>query len=179
MKEKQLFRILLLMFTIVISFSCNKKSDDTPTDTNADFFVRFKLDGTQMEFKGMTTGLFQTLPLTPTIYSGSFQGLQSSTAVTTNLFGIDVRDIVPIAINKNYTNIAISNTIQATFLYFDAAGNQYSSGYLATTASTDAVVRLTEITNTSVSGTFSGKMSTLSGTVAKTITEGSFKVKRL
>lgn len=179
MKKTKFSILFILAFTLFGSFSCKKKSDDSSADTSTDFFVRFKVNGVQKEFKGTTTALFQTIALSPTLYTASFQGIQNSTATSTNVLGLNVSDIAAIAVNKNYTSTIVGSTIQASILYFDQAGAQYGSIFVTSGSSTDAVIRLTEITSTSVSGTFSGKVASSTGSNNQTITEGSFRVKRM
>lgn len=178
MNKTKLLAAFLLIATVLTNFSCNKKSDDS-VDTSTDFFVKFKINGVQKEFKGMTNALFQTVPVTPAIYTLALQGINSTASTTTNLMGLNISDIAAVAINKNYTSIIAGSTIQASLLYFDQTGNQFGSDFVISSVPTNAVIRLSEITSTSVSGTFSGKVSQLGATTELTITEGSFRVKRL
>lgn len=90
--------------------------------------------------------------------------------------GININDVSPIEANKDYSDATVGQTIQGALLYFDAAGEQYST--ILTATDVNLKIRLTELTSTVVAGTFSGKMQSMTGTALLNVTEGSFRMKR-
>ena len=169
---------------VILSFSvgCKKKNDST-TNNSGTYFIKFKINGTQKEFAN-TSALFTQFNVgggNPTIYTGSFQGVASSSTPTVSNMGLSVNDIVAIAINKNYKSVIIGTSIAGSLVYMDAAGLVHGSDFVTSGSSgdDDAIIKLTEITSTSVSGTFSGKVASLGSSTTYSITEGSFRVKKL
>ena len=173
-----------IIFSLLLTFQsgCKKKNDDSSNDSS-NYFIKFKVNGVQKEF-GNTSGIFTQINVgggNPTIYTGSFQGVASSSTPTVNNMGLSVNDIAAIAVNKNYKSDIVGPTIAGSLVYMDAAGLVHGSDFVTTGSlgADDAIIRLTEISSTSVSGTFSGKVAAAGSSTTLTITEGSFRVKRM
>lgn len=191
MKKNQLYVLTLLFAIISLGLnSCSKEKSFSSGGSGgtggtgggggtggSSYFVKFKIDGVQKDFSGSTNALLTSFDAGGTkIYSGVFQGMQSAANPQANLMGISINDITALVTNKTYTDALAGVTVQGALLYFDASGDQLSSLFVATDA--NVAIRLSEITTTSVSGTFSGKVQSMTGTPLA-ITEGSFRVKRL
>lgn len=174
--------VILFLFMIVIPFpiACSKKSSD-PTPPTSEFFIRFKVDGIQKEFKANTRATISDVSTVNTpIILGAFSGLQTNaTNTTANLMSVSVRDPLTMAIKKVYSSTSPGAIYQVALLYWDENGDPYSSEFLSTPSSSDAMLTLSEITENYVSGSFNGKVA-LSGASLNThlITEGTFKLKR-
>ncbi|QNA43893.1 hypothetical protein [Lacibacter sediminis] len=193
MKKNQLYVLTLLFAIISLGLnSCSKEKSFSSggsggtggtgggggTGGSGTYFMKFKLDGVQKEFSGTTSALITSFDAGGTIiHTGAFQGIQSASNTTANLMGINVNDVTALVTNKNYTDALVGITVQGVLLYFDASGDQLSSMFVTTDA--NVIIRLSEITTTSVSGTFSGKLASLTSGASATVTEGSFRVKRL
>ena len=195
MKKNQLY-VLTLLFTIISLGlnSCSKEKSfssggsggtggtggtgGSGSGGSSSYYMKFKIDGVQKDFSGTTSALITSFDAGGTIiHTGAFQGIQSASNTTANLMGININDVTALVTNKNYTDALVGVTVQGVLLYFDASGGQLSSMFVTTDA--NVIIRLSEITTTSVSGTFSGKLASLTSGASATVTEGSFRVKRL
>ncbi len=175
------FYAIAFLSLITFSFGCKKK--DSPGTDSGTYFIKFKVNGAQKEF-GYTSGVFTQINLGggyPTIYTASFQGISSSSTPTVYNMSLNINDLVAIAINKNYKSVIIGSTVAGSLVYMDAVGLVHGSDFVSTGSlgDDDAVIKLTEITTTSVSGTFTGKVASLGAATALTITEGTFRIKKM
>lgn len=194
MKKNQLYALTLLFAIISLGLSsCSKEKSFSSGGSggsggtggtggtgggggSSSYFVKFKIDGVQKDFSGSTNALITSFDAGGTmIYSGAFQGIQSAANPQVNLMGININDVAAIVTNKTYTDAIAGVTIQGALIYFNASGEQLSSLFVTTDA--NVAIRLSEITTTSISGTFSGKVQSMTG-APLAITEGTFKVKR-
>lgn len=161
-----------LSFTLIALFlaSCKK---DSGGGNNPRFFIKAEVDGTEVQFSGFTNATLTTLPGT-SFYLCSIQGEQDLSSPI-NILGAVITDDSPIAVNKEYSDDNLAGDVkQGIVNYYDNNNNQFSSGFAA---SPNLKITLTEITDTYVSGVFSGKATSI-GNQTVTLTEGSFTVKR-
>lgn len=194
--KKTYQHILLLLLVNMLLFSCSK-SDNGPDDTPGDYYFSFKVDGTQVsyEFTPDTqinlTGILDH-DTASGLYAINIAGIDDIFETElTNRFTIFLGDSENFATGIAYTNLQGQgdSTPDSLFSmgYFDGEGNLYSAGLNPTpTPLYDlATVRFTEITDSHISGSFSGTLKwydTSGGTVelvgSVVITEGAFKVPR-
>ncbi len=177
MKKAHLFSLAILLLSATLFTACKKSSSGSSSTT---YFVKFKLDGVQKEYKGIPNFTTVTLPSSPVIYSLAVQASLATSVALKDHIAINANDIATIATGKTYKNQDAGGTIQAVLMYYDNAGNAYSSVMVNPESINDAVITFSEVTSTYVSGTFTGKVAAVSGgTTTYTITEGSFKVPKL
>lgn len=194
--KKTYQHILLLLLVNGLLLGCSK-SDDGPDNTAGEYYFRFKVDGTQVsyEFTPDTqinlTGIIDH-DTTSDLYAVNIAGIDNIFETEpTNRFTIFLGDSENFATEIAYTNLQGQGdkTPDSLFSmgYFDGEGNLYSAGLNSTpTPLYDlATVRFTEITDSHISGSFSGTLKwydTSGGTVelvgSVVITEGAFKVPR-
>ncbi|WP_318345612.1 hypothetical protein [Flagellimonas baculiformis] len=194
--KKTYQHILLLLLVNVFLLGCSE-SDDGPDDTAGEYYFSFKVDGTQVsyEFTPNTqinlTGIIDH-DTTSDLYAVNIAGIDNIFETEpTNRFTIFLGDSENFATGIAYTNLQGQGdkTPDSLFSmgYFDGEGNLYSAGLNSTpTPLYDlATVRFTEITDSHISGSFSGTLKwydTSVGTVelvgSVVITEGAFKVPR-
>lgn len=168
-----------LLLLLALTISCQKElayEVPMPHKVN-DFYVKFKADGKTIEYIGFTKAAFYNV--VPGMYSLSMQGQQSDSA-TQNYMAIILNSDVALTNNVEYTDQPVNTTLQATLVYNDATGNQFTS---ALNRAANVKVSIDEITAAYVTGTFSGDVenvnrpATSNPSIIK-ITDGLFKVKR-
>lgn len=195
MKNLYKYSLLLLIANLCL-LGCSE-SDNGSDDATDEFYFRFKIDGEQVAYI--------YTPDTQTNLTGIIDHDEQSGVHAVNIGGIDtifetgltnrfsilIGDMENIVAGVSYTNIEGKGdrTPDSAFnmSYFDAEGNIYIA-VLNTTATQLydlATVQFTEITNSHISGSFSGTLKwydVSGGTVelvdSVIISEGIFKVSR-
>ena len=187
---------LILLLTIgMVAGGCKKDSgDDDEDDGDTEYYMRFKLDGNQIEYKsGVVT---QVLPISnKALYSCVLQGYGKFPEETgKNHLGIIIWDEEPITTityrnNQNTENSDGDKVPQVLMTHLNSETTSYlSQGVPAAPIPpfdkivSDVQVTITELTNTRISGSFSGTLykttdATFTSTVS--VTEGKFRLKRL
>ena len=150
-------KILVVSLAVLTLASCKKDKDDSPA-----YSLSAKIDGTSQAFN--TAVAAQKSGDAQTGYSVIITGIGGSTSSPYPAFSIFLDDDTPI-VAKTYTGTAF----EAGAIYLADAQSSYESD-------TDFSVTVTSITDTNVSGTFSGKVDDGSGGL-KNITEGAFSAK--
>ena len=167
---KAIFGLLVLS---LFSVSSCKKDKDNPSSSG--YYVKFKLDGEDKQYSGITAAVFTTaLPLYGCAMVGEIQ--QSGTVYEG--MGINIYNDEAIAANVTYTDadVASLGTAQAALLYTDANGAQSSS---AIAVNPNVKVVITQMDDKTVTGTFSGSIvSTTDFTTTKVVTGGEFHLLR-
>lgn len=147
--------------------SCNKDGGGVKQ-----YYVKALVNGTELANTGYAFATFNTIPTvglnTCTIQSGT------SGTSTTNLLGVVIADDAPITLNT-YTETAIAGSIQATISYTDPSGVVYSS---VNNAIADATITITGLSDSEMSGYFSGTVTPVTGVGDISITNGLFVVPR-
>lgn len=138
--------------------------------TTGVYYVKFKLNGVQQDYREVATGVKGTLG---PIQFFSVVGRPSSALQPA--LGITINDATPIVINHTYDDTPVLGTL-SSLQYNDAAGTSYSTAIAATP---DFQCRFSEITATTARGTFKGNASPIGSTAVVSITEGEFFVKIL
>lgn len=167
--RKNIFRrisiqILVLLLLAVTFGSCSK--DDEPAEN--EYYVRFNANGQNVEFKvhGLLVAAFGQAG---NQYNASFTGGNTNSNVSLQVFD-----------NKAITSATYSGYVLTGSAFIGAIiGYQDNSGTLFTqgAVSPNSIITISEITSTTVKGTFSGTV-TASGKSDISITGGEFYVWR-
>jgi hypothetical protein len=195
MKNTHIHFLLILLVNLFL-LGCSK-NDNGPDGVASDYYFRFKVDGTQVSYKFTPD---TQINLTGIIDHDNESGLHAVNiagidnifeTTLTNRLTIFLGDSNSFTTGTSYTNIEGQgdSTPDSLFSmgYFDEEGNLYSAGLNSTpTPLYDlATVQFTEITDSHISGSFSGVLKwydTNGGTVnlvgSVIISEGTFKVPR-
>jgi hypothetical protein len=172
--KKTTFTKILFLGTIIFSVfalsSCKKNSDNP----SSGYYVKFKLDGNEKQYTETTAAVFNT---TLPVYSCALVGEKLISGTVYEGMGINIFNDAAIAANVTYTDAEVASigAPQATLLYTDSTGAQASS---ATAISPNVQVVITQMDASSVTGTFSGSISSLTGSSTQTVTEGTFHLPR-
>lgn len=152
---------MVFLCLTILSVSCDESSDG--------YVMRFKADGNLQEFSasGAQTATFT---LDDDQYIGLIVGSQGSHTMV-----LKVYDTEPITEGVYRQFEPKGNAFTGSLIaYRDNSGTEYTQGAVTP----DIRVRITEITSTSVSGTFGGTLKA-DGKPDLAITEGEFLVKRM
>lgn len=160
----------------------NHNIDTTDEDDNVYYYIRFQVNGVDVEYNAYTKATFPVYVRQGTnLYSCQVEG-QLQLNGTINTINLTINDSVPIVINKLFTDKLLFNATQGVIGYNDAGNNIFSS--VAAAPDADVKLVLTEITTAFVTGTFSGKtrnvLENTGGIFPESadITNGLFKVRR-
>lgn len=196
-KTTRYIAILALLCTCFLFYGCGGDEAETPGDAS-DFYFRFKLDGEQHDYtilKGQTnlTGSSAFDEGTDK-YVINISGIKDLRAPGKNTVSIFVSDSEGFPTGINFSNFPDEGDDYPDFLfnmaYYDSEGNIYLTGGqgdldIYTEIYEPGFVKFLEITDTYISGAFSGTLidyETSSGTNvfmgSVEITDGEFKVKR-
>ncbi len=179
------------LFLLAVLSGCKKDSGgDEDDDDETEFYVRFKANGVQKEFKSMASA--QVFPVSnKAVYGSVIQGYQDFNSSNKTHLGIIITNESALAATAYRNSVYVQNSDgdklpQLLLSYPDEKGDGYISISTPTTqippfdkVVSDAVVNITTINNNRISGTFSGTVylstdATLATTVK--ITEGKFNV---
>jgi len=150
-------KFLVVSLAVLSLASCKKDKDDTPA-----YSLSAKIDGTSQAFN--TAVVAQKSGDAQTGFNIIITGLGGSASSPYPAFNIILDDDAAF-VAKTYTAAAF----EASSIYLVDAQTSYESD-------TDFSVTISSITDTNVSGTFSGKLDDGSGGI-KNITEGAFSAK--
>lgn len=138
----------------------------TPPPAGGDY-IRATINGVAMSFDENLTGMGDFTTPANLNLDGESTDLHSMGLTFVNQGG----STIPIG---NYSNISASNLTRfGTILYEDGVGGTFTC--ISPTAN-QITIKLTAISATRATGTFSGKITDMNGANAKTITNGSFSV---
>ena len=156
-----LHRLVFLCLTI-LSGSCS--SDETSDG----YVMRFKANSTQQEFAA-GGGQTATFTLDDNQHIGLIVGSDGSRTMALKVYDTEA---IAVAVYRQFEpkDDAFTGSLIA---YQDESGTEYTQGAVIP----DIHVRITEITSTSVSGTFGGTLKA-DGKPDLSITEGEFLVRR-
>ena len=157
-----------------LAAGCGSSTDSTGNQSGA-YYIRFKSNGAQVQFQDQVGfPIVVSIAKTGIEYSLIVTGGSDPTASPYSNIQLNVADIIPIG-TKTY------GAFQASGGGYTAALVTYnvgSAGYDNTAANSDFQITITEITTTTVTGTFSGTVKNKSG-AAVSISGGEFLAKRL
>lgn len=136
--------------------------------TTGPYYVKFKLNGVQQDYREVATGAKGTLG--PVQF---FSVVGRPGSALQPVVGIMINDAAPIVINRTYDDTPVLGTF-SSLQYNDAASTSFSTAVALTP---DFQCRFSEITATSAKGTFKGNCSPIASTAVMAITDGEFFVK--
>lgn len=183
MKYKVLLPVLLL---VAAGFTGCKKDHDTPEQ--GDNYIRFKVDGKQMEFRALSQAQ-QTYSTALGMHLCLLMATQDASVSTRNILTITINGNEAVQQGINYdlvTPLTLSNnttTTKGSLVYIDNSG----AGYVAQgpvrapgTADMAAHVAITDLNKDYVKGNFSGVAFLSTDLSTKvSITDGEFFLKRV
>jgi hypothetical protein len=184
---RKVFPIASLLLLILISISsCKKNSDSGGGNPLTDFYLRFKNNGVQNEYKAHAEGNFNRAS------GANYNSIVGATKVqfeaTKSNMVVAVTTVGKAALNKTYTNYTTATAglekaklLQLAFYdetgkFFMSWGDEYLSLMPAGSVA-DARLTITESTSAYIKGTFSGTLFTSGYTSKITITDGEFYLK--
>ncbi len=191
--------LLVIVLVAVVLHGCSKDDNNTNNEkdqeeqaaTSGDFFMKFKLNGNEVEYSDFTSATINAKNMEDGSYSLLLIGIhQNAPSIASSNISIGLSSIFDNSNEKfkegTYTNPGIYET------YLDDDGLPiHPYPFMLITLSTpssptvahlalSATVTLSSITDNEVSGTFSAEFSTGSDihTVTDIITDGRFKLER-
>ena len=179
------FLFFLLAGCATVVFSCKK--DAKKTDTETGYYMRFKIDGTAVEYKGQVEGIFDKA--TSLQYNTSLAGLKEQLNNSRNNMTVLLATEEETLTGKDYSSYTptVSGMEKAklvSLVYFDENGRQFFSwmeelsSALPPGTETKAVVRITEATDEYFKGSFSGVLYTEDYSTKLNVTDGDFFARR-
>ncbi|MBT33353.1 MAG: hypothetical protein CMO01_27140 [Thalassobius sp.] len=186
--------LLLLCISLIVCTGCSSKDVDPKIDNQDEYFFKFKVDSNLVEYEYKSeTQINLTGLLGYDVNSGQYTlniaGIDNIFETTfTNRLTIFIGNSSELSTGVTYSNISEQGDETPDFIflvgYYDIEGNLYSAG-LNTIAELykTTFVKLSQITETQISGTFSGTLlqyDTNGGTLklldSVVISEGEFNV---
>lgn len=171
---KRTFTYFLFFAFALISFSACKK--DSGSNSGGGYYIKFKRDGKEIKMTYSPQAVFADVSLIG-LYNGTFEAFTSD-GKTTML--IIIYDASPVAAGKTYTQdfLSTASLPQAQLAYTDETTTGYSSGSTILNPDASTTVSISDLTDTYIKGTFSGKLLTSDYKGIKyTITDGEFYLK--
>ncbi len=164
---KNHFKLLVVFVALAaVSLSGCKKDDDN--GDGGQYYMRFKANGTTVEFK-VQASLVAAFGHAENVYNAVFTGYDADSNISLQVF--DSKDIV----ETTYSGYGLVGTsfVGALIGYKDTGETLYTQGATAS----DASVTISEITATTVKGTFQGTLKA-DGKANIAVTNGEFFVWR-
>lgn len=162
---KRAFALILGVALLMLLVGSCKKDDNT--DSGA-YVMSFKVDGKLVEFK-VQASLVAAFGHADNVYNAVFTGYDPDSNISLQIF--DGKEIVA----ATYTGYGLvgGSIVGAVIGYSDKSGTLYTQYAV----NSDATITISEITSSTVRGTFSGKLRS-NGKSDISITEGKFYVWR-
>lgn len=189
MKKLSISRLVLcvlISFSLLFTGAC-KKNDDKPGNGSG-YYMKFKLNGTQVEYTGQVECNFNKT--SGATHVASFAGLKVALNAGSNAMTLALGTADNNETNVTYTNYATTaaGTEKAKALtigYMDEAGAAYLSwpdefsAALPGGTKTEARLKVTEATSAALKGTFSGVLYNTDYSKELTVTDGEFYLRRI
>ncbi len=181
----KLFLYVLLPGIMLMAYSCKK--DNGAGDPGSGYYIRFKINGTQVANKGQVEGTFDKA--TALQHNTSLAGLKEALVATKN-------NMTLLLATENETQTGLSYTSYTTgtsgmqkaklvnLVYIDENGKNYLSWMeefapaLPPGTETKAIIKITEATADYIKGDFSGVLYDEGYTTKFNITDGEFYARR-
>ncbi|MGC4234033.1 MAG: hypothetical protein QM594_13730 [Niabella sp.] len=190
---KRIIKVLLGLFLLLYGSACSKGDKLSPEELEhqrfAKYYVKFKVDGKQEEYKYLDEGQLGVAITTVADKNGNYglMGWGYKTKELTNRNAVSwlIGHSAPVSANKVYgaPNSTVAGAIKAPVFwlsYQDNAGDSYvASIFDLLPGPYDAKVTLTHISDTEVKGSFSATLHNIKdGAIVKTVklTDGEFFV---
>lgn len=171
-------KLFISIISITLLISCSKK-EDSALNTDSDYFMSFKANGTEIIYTDILSAQFEDAP-NQNIHGLTMAGANFNGSSTDEDFGIILMNDTPIT-EGSYNQDYIPNTYASrAFMSYIKGEQGYSSASPLLSDVAKANVTITEITNTYISGTFSGtlvKSDDDYSVITHEITNGKFKIK--
>lgn len=187
MRRSSFFLFLLFAGCTTVVFSCKKDSKKKDTDDTA-YYMRFKIDGAPVEYKGQVEGIFDKA--TSLQYNTSLAGLKEALNSAKNNMTVLLATEGETQTGKDYLSYtpAASGSMEkaklASLVYFDENGKKFFSwmeelaSALPPGIETKVVIRITEATDEYFKGSFSGVLYTEDYSTKLNVTDGDFYARR-
>ena len=177
--------IFLLAGMMVIAYSCKKDNGSTGDDSG--YYMRFKINGTQVEYKGQVEGTFNKV--TALQHNTSVAGLKEALVAGKNNMTLLLATDDDTQTGLSYTSYTTSASGMqkaklANIVYKDEGGSDYLSWMeefsptLPSGTETNAVIKITEAASGYIKGNFSGVMYNADYSKKLNITDGEFYARR-
>ncbi|MFT3908772.1 MAG: hypothetical protein QM737_05060 [Ferruginibacter sp.] len=178
--------LAVLFVSAIIFDGCKKDHDNGSSDAAGNYYVRFKVDGMNIEYNQGTEGKINTVDGNGR-YICQVIGLKQQFVADKGTMGFVMTSTNPVNTSNTYVNYGSSsaNIEKAILLQaarFDDNGTFFASwgdDYATFGILSDTKVNFTEINSTYIKGTFSATIyKEIDGNSEKhTITDGEFRVK--
>lgn len=176
---------IFLSVVIPVTFSCKKQNDSKKQEEG--YFMRFKINGTQVEYKAQIEGVFDKE--TSLQHNTSLAGLKVAFNATTNNMTLLLATENSVQTNIDYTGYtpASSGMLKAklaNLVYLDENGKKFLSWMeeltptLPSGTETKAEIKITEVTDAYFKGSFSGVLYSEDFSAKLNITDGLFFARR-
>ena len=161
------------LMACVLSLACGGDDSTGPSGSNGgSFYVRFRANGSQVEFNA-ANNVFTTIDKVGNEFHFGTSGVSPTTGNSVSLAVLDVSAIT----TTTYTGFTVVNNsggFRMAQIMYTVGGVQYEN----TDPNQDNRITITEITATTVKGTFSGTVKA-SGRPSLSITNGEFFSQRI
>jgi len=179
------YAIVLLPFFFLLS--C-KKNNDGSGSGGSEYYMKFKIDGTQVEYRGQAECNFNKV--TASSHAASFAGLKETLVAGKNnmslILGTDGENKTGVTYTCYTTTSAGAEKAKVlNIVYIDDAGKTYMSWMEEFSAAippgtkTEAQLIVTEASAAALKGNFSGTLYNNDFTKALSITNGEFYLRRI
>ena len=169
-------QILLVFLSAILMIACKK---DKGGDSDGDgYYIKFKLNETELQFKGMP---YATFSVADDIYQGGF-GASKEQGVVENMMSVLVGSLESIRAGATYAGLIYppvtgGSTPAVFFSYIDAEGVTFANLYEDNAMNT---VTITSLDSKEVKGVFSGVVHKVADPASAGIPiSGDFFVKRV
>lgn len=177
----------VLFAALFMAGACKKTNDDNPGNGSG-YYMKFKLNGTQVEYTGQVECNFNKTSGSTQV--ASFAGLKVALNAGSNAMTLALGTADDNKTGVTYTNYATTATgtekaKALTIGYMDAAGVAYLSWpeefspSLPSGTKTEAQLKVIEATSAALKGTFSGILYNADYSKELTVTEGEFYLRRI
>ena len=181
----RLFQYVLLPGIMIVVYSCKKNNDDIGSGTG--YYMRFKINGTQVEHKGQVEGTFNKV--TALQHNTSLAGLRDPLLAAKNNMTLLLATENETQTGLTYTSYTVGTSGMqkgklVNLVYIDENGKNYLSWMeefapaLPVGTETKATIKITEATADHIKGIFSGALYDEAYTTKLNITDGEFYARR-
>lgn len=178
---------IITVFSLTLLISCKKNNDNAPGNGDG-YYMKFKLNGTQIEYKGQAECNFNKV--TNLQHAASFAGLKETLVAGKNnmsiILGTGDENKTGITYTCYATNTAGYEKAKVlNIVYIDENGKSYLSWSeefapaLPVGTETKAQLNVTEATTAYLKGNFSGVLYNNDYSVKFSVTDGEFYLRRL
>lgn len=185
-KPKLFYAHVIVALIGITLISCKKEND--PGGDGSGYYVRFKSNGTLVEYKEYAEGNFNKSAGGK--YASTMAGLKENFVATKNNMSLSVATVAENTVNITYTNYTVSSAgmqkaALVSLAYYDDKGEFFMTwteefaSALPAGVETNAHILFTEQTEQYLKGLFSGKMYNEDFSKKLDITDGEFYVKRV